>query len=304
MVEFGMVDASAGVHRAGWSILAVLVLVALVSSAAAGELKRQPRGSPFEASTSDESRRNALSAIPYRQLEPQQRGKVDQVLTNVSVFRRMPIRLVECDPELYLFLLRHPDVIVNIWEVLGITQLQVRQGSDGRFRVADNAGVQGTLEILHQSRETQLAYAEGAYEGPLSIRPAKGKALILMRSGYVQENDGRWYITTRMDCFLNIEPGATELITKVLQPVVGNVADNNFIQTVGFLGSLSRTAEANHHGVQRLASRLQHVQPELRQELSKMAERIGTAAWQSVEDRPPADPPVIAAEQTIAPKRQ
>jgi len=285
------------------AICLAAVLLGWSNAAAAGELKRSSRANPFDASASDDSRRNALGAIPYDKLDPQQRNKVSQVLSNVSVFRRMPIRLVECDPELYLFLIQHPDVIVNIWEVLGVTQLQVRQGPDGRFRIADNAGVRGTLEMLYQSQNTQLAYAEGSYEGPLSIRPAKGRALILLRSGYVQENDGQWYITTRMDCFLNIDPGATELITKILQPMVGNVADNNFVQTVAFLGSLWRTAETNPRGVQRLATRLQNVQPELRQQLADMAERIGTSV-QTAGDSPSTDPPVIVAEQASSTQRQ
>lgn len=303
MASFCFGCAAGGGQRLGRWLLLILMAAAIAAPLHGGEPKRPVRGSPFEASTSQESRRNALSAIPYAEMQAPQRAKVDQVLTNVSVFRRMPIRLVECDPELYLFLIRHPDVIVNIWEVLGITQLQVRQVEDGRLRVADNAGIQGNLEVLYQSRELQLAYAEGSYEGPLSLRPAKGKALILLRSGYVHENDGRWYITSRMDCFLNIEPGATELITKVLQPVVGNVADNNFIQTVAFLGSLSRTAEVNHTGVQRLATRLQHVQPELRQQLSDIAGRIATGPLQSAEDTP-ASPPVKVAEQTTTAQRQ
>ena len=34
--------------------------------------------------------------------------KVDAVLANVALFRRMPVRVIPCDPDLYLFLVRHP----------------------------------------------------------------------------------------------------------------------------------------------------------------------------------------------------
>ena len=62
-----------------------------------------------------------------------------------------------------------------------------------------------------------------------------------------------------MDCFLNIEPGGAELWTKTVSPLVGKTVDNNFMQTLAFVSSLSRTAEVNDRGVQRLAMQLKHV---------------------------------------------
>ena len=236
----------------------------------------QPMGNPLEATTSPEARQNALASIPYTQLDAQGRAKCDKVLANVTLFRRLPVRVIECDPQLYLFLVRHPDVVVNIWEVFGVSQLHIRQVAPGSFSVVDVAGTRGSLEVLYASDELNVAYGEGCYDGPLSVRPARGSFLLILRSGYLRDTEGRCYITSRLDCFLNVEPGATEFVTKVLQPVVGKIADMNFVQTVGFLGSLSRTAELNHRGVQRLSSKLKYVRPETREELAGMAERIGT----------------------------
>jgi hypothetical protein len=249
---------------------AILMLLAGWASAA------QPVGSPLEASTSPEARQDALASIPYTQLDAQARAKCNNVLANVTLFRRLPVRVIECDPQLYLLLVRHPDVVANIWEVLGVSQIRVRQVSPGNFSVIDIAGTRGTLEVLYASDELNVAYGEGSYEGPLSVRPARGSFLLILRSGYLRDTEGRCYITSRLDCFINIEPGATEFVTKVLQPVVGKIADMNFVQSVGFLGSLSRTAELNHRGVQRLSTKLKYVRPETREELAGMAERIGT----------------------------
>jgi len=277
-----------------------LLLASFVLASGAWTIQAAGAASPsaVAASTSDEARRSALASIPFDKLSATDRAKVDTVLSNVTLFRRLPVQVVECDPQLYLFLVQHPDVIVNIWEVLGVTQVQVRKIGEDTYRVSDSVGLRGALEYLHQGNDTQLAYAEGIYQGPLSVRSAKGRALVILRSGYVRENSGRCYVTSRMDCFLSIDPGATELVTKVLQPVVGNVADNNFVQSVGFLGSLSRTAEVNHRGVQRLSAKLAHVQPELRQELAAHAERIGTqadAALGFVEPASAAEPATTVA---------
>ena len=51
--------------------------------------------------------------------------------------------------------------------------------------------------------------------------------------------------------------------------MVKNV-DTNFIQTVAFLGSMSKTAEVNPQGMTRLADRLTHVQPATRQQFGEV----------------------------------
>ena len=217
------------------------------------------------------------------------------MLANVSIYRRLPVRVTDCDPELFMFLIRHPDVVVNIWELLGVSQVHARQVQEGKFRVGDNSGTTGMLEILYQDPETVLVYARGQYEGVLSTRPAHGSCLLLFKSGYVRENDGRWYVTTRLDAFLDLEPGALELLTKTLQPLVGPVADANFTQTIGFVGSLSHTSEVNPRGVQRLAAKLTHVPPEVRQQFSEITGRVGKKTIDY-----PTRPGVAAREAAMA----
>jgi hypothetical protein len=66
-----------------------------------------------------------------------------------------------------------------------------------------------------------------------------------------------------------------DLITRAIQPFLGRIADSNFAQTVAFVASLSRTAEVNSPGMQRLAARLVHLRPEVRQEFADISRRIG-----------------------------
>ncbi|NQU25103.1 MAG: hypothetical protein HQ567_27775 [Candidatus Nealsonbacteria bacterium] len=260
---------------------AVLALIALLSALILGP--NRPvladgflgfKADPYKATTSRAARENAVESIPLDQLDTKAQAKVSSVLSDLSVFRRMPIRVIDCDPELYLFLLRNPDVVVNIWEVLKIGSLKVKQVETGKFALTELAGTQCTVEFLYRSHNVHVAYAEGTYTGPLFARPVKGRCLLVLKTGYVREPDGRYYITTRLDTFLSIQPGGAELLTKTFHPLVGKTADLNFVQSMAFLGSLSRTAEVNSRGVQRLASRLERVQPEARQRLAELAAEI------------------------------
>lgn len=232
------------------------------------------RPNAIAATTSKAAKDSALRSIPLEQLDARARAKVDAVLARTSLFRRLPIRVVPCDPELYLFAVQHPDVVANVWQVLGMSQMAMDQIGDSAYRINDGAGTRGTVEFLYRSHDTQLVYLDGSYCGPPFPKPVEGRGLLILKSGYVQETDGRCYITTRLDAFVSVEPGAVDLMTRTLQPLVGKNADSNFVQTVAFLASLSRTAEVNHSGMQRLASKLTRVRPEVRQQFAELSQRI------------------------------
>ena len=282
-------------------VLAVLLTATWPSLLVAGQ-PEVPRPDPRMATTSRQARQDAVQSIPLDKLDEQSRAKVASVLSEARIFRRMPIRATQCDPELYLFLVRHPDVVVNVWEVLGVTQLKLRQVGPDTFQVADGAGTLSTIQFLYRSPEAHLIYAEGRYDGPLFTKQVLGRGLLLLKTGYVREPDGRYYITSRLDSFLHLEPGGAALLTRTFQPLVGKVADNNFIQTAGFLGSLSKTAEVDSRGVQRLAGKLNNVQPEVRKEFAEITLRVAQKAAE-LPKRTTQSQPLVANRLEERPKR-
>jgi hypothetical protein len=232
------------------------------------------RSGSLEASTSDAARRDAIRSIPFEKLSPADRAKVQAVLSNVTVFRRLPTRVVDCDPEFYVFLVRHPDVVVNIWEMFKISRLKLRETDEGEFSLNESAGALATIRFVYQNHDTHVIYGEGVYKGPLLAHSVKGRGVLVLKSGFVRETNGRYYITSRMDSFLSIERSAAEIVTKTVSPMLGKTVDNNFTQTLAFVGSLSRTAEVNSRGVQRLGGQLMHIQPEVRARFVELAAEI------------------------------
>lgn len=223
---------------------------------------------------------------------------MQSVVANVSLFRRMPLSIVHCDPDLFAFSVEHPDVIVNIWRVLGISQISVEQIGPASYRVDDGAGTRGTVEYLLRSRDTQLVYVEGSYSGPPLPKPVEGRGVLLLKSASATDSEGRCLMTSRMDAFIAVEPGPVELMTRTLQPLLGKVADLNFQQTVGFLSTLSRTAEFNPPGIQRLAAKITRVRPEVRQEFAEICNRISArSAGQTA--TPLAETPLMVRRSTI-----
>jgi hypothetical protein len=252
--------------------LAVLALVTFASSARAAS--NNGSNDAIQGTSSAAARASAVQSIPFDKLDAASRSKINTVLNNASIYRRMPTRTVNCDPDLYLFLVRHPDVVVNIWEILGVAQMQLRQTDVDSFHINEAEGTAASMEYLYHSSNQQIIYGKWTYTGPLLARKINGHCLAMLRSSYVKEANGKYYITAQMDGFISIESGGAELIARTLQPLMVKNVDNNFIQTVAFLGSLSKTAEVNPQGMVRLADRLTHVQPATRQQLGDVVNSV------------------------------
>lgn len=281
-------------------VLAVLGAVMVSQTILAAE--SMGRSDPSKPDTSRAARENAAQSIPFDKLTKDGQTKVSWALSNASLFRRLPVRVMQCDPEFYLFLVHHPDIVVNVWEVLGASHLTMRQVGPDVYQVTDDIGTAGSIQYLYRSQELNVAYIDGTYTGSLFNHQVRGRGIVILKSSYTQGSDGRSYVTSRLDSFLNIEPGGMEFLTKTFQPMVGKVADNNFLQTVGFVGSLSRTAEVNSPGMQRLARKLAKVSPEVRQQFAQLADQVSRRTARTALSGAPTEPGIPREEDIGDPK--
>lgn len=217
-------------------------------------------------------REQAISAIPFAKLNAPTQQKIRSVIDDCSVYRRLPIQVVHADPEMHLFLIRYPEVVVNMWELMGITKVQIRRVAPYLLHSSDGAGTVGTAELVYGDQDTHIIYGKGYYEGNLVRNRIDGECVLVLKTGYHKGDDGRTYVTNRLDVFVSIKNVGAELVAKTLQPVIGKTADHNFVESTKFLAQISQQAEINRVGMQRLAMRLQRVDAKIRQEFSRIAD--------------------------------
>src|SRR5262245_27369560 len=115
--------APVGVHTAARRLrswLAILSAALCIAPAGVAQAAK-----PLGASTSRAARAEAMRAIPQDKLDETARRKVSYVLSDISIYRRMPTQVIRCDPDLYVFMVNHPHIAVNMWEVLEVSQLSL-----------------------------------------------------------------------------------------------------------------------------------------------------------------------------------
>jgi len=259
------------------SILVALAFVAVLGAQPASADRVE------DASTGRNARRDAERAIPLALLAPDDQARVRYVLENTSLYRRLPTERIDCDPHLFLFLLQNPDVVVKVWQAIGISRVSLERAAPNMFRGEDGQGTECLIKVLRQSPEMTLLYAEGGYNGKLLSKPVEARCVLLLRSTYHREKNGRYYVTCTFDTFVHLERGGLEIVAKALQPLIGRSADVNFAESLAFVSSLSRTAEINPAAMDRIAQRLDGVDENVRDRLSLLSSEVAERSVRSAE---------------------
>jgi len=183
----------------------------------------------------------------------------------------MPDQVISCDPELYLFFVRNPEVVVSMWQLMGITNMTIKRLQDYTYDATDGQGTQARVELIYGTPEKHVFLADGAYEGQLIKRKAPGRCVMVLRTKSTRDRQQRVQLENQLDAFIQLDSVGTELVAKTLQPVLGKTADHNFSETLTFVSRLSQAIEKNASGVERLASRLKGVEQPVKQKFVEIA---------------------------------
>jgi len=257
--------------RAALAVLAAGFLLACEATAAA------PRA-PVGGTNTRVAREDATRGIPLAKIDPQLAPSIKRVVGSPSVYRRLPVQVIDCDPRMYQFLLNNPEVIVGIWQVMGITTVQMVRTGPNSYEATDGAGAAGTVHVVYRDNSTQVMFCQGMYEGPMFPKPIKAQCVLLLKAGYVQEPSGRYLVTCRCDAFIYLDHMGLELIARTFQPMVNKSADINFVETTNFVSMVSRTSEVKPTGMARLGGKLQAVSPDVRERFIQLTQQVAMRA--------------------------
>lgn len=265
-------------HRAISSFVERMTVCALVAATWCWLSAAAPAQETQKPTSGMQARREAASAIPFDRLTDEQKQNVAAVLRKTSVYRRMPTATIRTDAEFYQFILNHPEILANIWQIMEVENVVLRATGENTYIADDGDGTRGEVEFLYRDNDLCLVFARGTYDGPLFTQPITGTAVLLLRSKYARGEDGRSYVTTQLDAFVHLDNVGLDFLAKTFQPLVCRVADYNFLVTASFIESLARTAEVNGMGMQRLAANLQNLDPQVRRDFAKLAAEVNARA--------------------------
>ncbi|MDO5581695.1 MAG: hypothetical protein Q4G69_11250 [Planctomycetia bacterium] len=254
----------------------------------------------MKPSMSRASAKEVMSRIPISKMNEAEQKVVRTVLSDYTIYRRLPMAGGICNPEVFDYFLTHPDTVVGLWEAMGSTQLSMVRTSPNSFDIQDDTGTAGSLYILYQDDEMTVAFCKGFYRGPITNRKIEGDMILVLQMRYTETETRQPITVCRMDSFVRINNMGAELFGRAFAPALGKVADTNFEQTVSFICSLSQLAEESPASFAEMINKLVKTTQQSRTNLYTTVERTYKQAEQRAEGKLPLYQLVAKKNQPIA----
>lgn len=226
-----------------------------------------------EGSSSRKLRNETVQSLPFHQLTAEVKAKISPVLSKPSIYRRLPITSISCDPDYFRFLTRYPEVIVNIWQLMGVTNMTTQRTGPYSISTNDGAGTLSSLELIYGSDNLHIYYGKGTYEGGIVKRKMAGDCVLVLKTEASIDSQGQPQTTSQLDVFLKIENATAGLIAKTITPLVGSTADHNFVESMKFVQRLNDTTSKNGPGVQQMGEKLK-IEADVRQKFNQVVDVV------------------------------
>lgn len=265
----------------------VLLVASCCSLRAAEPQSRRTLG--FPGLTSINQRREVVKNLPLNRLTKNAKQRILSITKSPTLYRRLPTQDIECDKDMFLFLARNPEVLVGMWELMGITQVKIKRTGPYHLEANDGSGTTCKVDLIYGDQNVHIYSAEGGYEGRMTPKPIRGKGVFVLRSSYRRGQSGKTIVNGTLDCFVQFDSFGTDLVARTLGGIIGKSADSNYVETARFVQQISQASVKNPPAMLDIANRLPQVSAATRKKFAEVVVTVARRAEQPVTQayRPP-----------------
>ena len=234
--------------------------------------------------------RKAKAAVPTQAMPGRNGQLVDDVLSNLSIYRRLPDIRCEADPRVLDYFLNHPDVAVGIWRALGVSSVQLTQTGPDQYLADDGAGSKGNLSVLYRDAGQQVIFCDGVFLNPVNKQPIQARAVIHFRHRGERSRDGRLFTRHDATMFVSLPSHGYEAVARAISPISNKLADRNFQEVSLFVRMMSLAMTEQPDWVADLSDRIADVPADRCDRLATLAGTIHSDAYGDRRRRVAAQP--------------
>ena len=224
------------------------------------------------------AKQKAVAKIPFERMTASATERIKSTINPKAIYKHLPKSTIQCSPELYIQLVRYPELVCNMWELMGAAKLRVNRIGEFEFIVSDLKGNTSQVELIYGTQNTHVFLIDGNYKGPLLVKNIKAKTVVVVHSSF-ELNDKSEPITKHsIDLFMNLDSGIGDLVEGVVVPLFMKVTEWNYDEITKFVGQVYDVALTKPDGMQRLITKLTRCQPAIRKRLSKVTTAIAESS--------------------------
>jgi hypothetical protein len=143
---------------------------------------------------------------------------------------------------------------LELWRALGGSTATLECIGPGQFQGADGHVSTGKWEFAYRTPELTVIYADGQYRGPLLGNTLETRSVLVLRTAYFQERDGKFYIKHQLDGYVKAEAGNLKPVARALKPVFQKSVENTMQESLWFVSLMCRYVQ---HDPQTIANIVQ-----------------------------------------------
>jgi hypothetical protein len=176
--------------------------------------------------------------LPFNEIAPAEREKVRQVVNKPTFKGRGAGEAFGGRPELYDWLLDHPDRALSAWRRLGAVASEIVNHGDGRYSWSDTHGGVIYWHTVYEQKNLRIWYAEGKVR-PAQLMPlVPVQAVLVLRHGDMAERTGRSLLIHQTEIFVQTDSKAAALAARMMGGSVTRLTEQGLGQLELFFSGL------------------------------------------------------------------
>ncbi|MCR9201415.1 MAG: hypothetical protein NXI04_22450 [Planctomycetaceae bacterium] len=227
--------------------------------------------------------------LPYPQMSPGARDRASRILANTSQYRRMPSLQYPVDPNMYQYLINHPDVAVSTWRAMGISKLQMSQKSRFEYEASAADGSDGIADVLWRDANQCLFIVEGRYNSPVLPSSINASALVWLRYRFVRNTKGEILVNQQVETFVHFHSAAIETIARLASRITNSILDRNVFEVSLYARMMSQAGQKDPQWISEVAARLDGVPANRRTELVRVSRGLRPYGVNTALRQPPSE---------------
>ena len=190
----------------------------------------------------------ALATRPSPTLPAQipagERARLQEVAEAASVSARAAGEPFIARPDVFEFLLDHPEFATHVTRALKLARYRIWRGPEGGLWLDDGWGVLGQFSVVYSTSGTRVAYAHGQYQSGL-LPSIRGQAVVLIEYGLSPAADRRSLISPAVTGFVRLDSKVIALAGMLAGSVATAKAEKEARRFVKLFARASRAIEDN-----------------------------------------------------------
>src|ERR687892_196515 len=176
------------------------------------------------------------SALPHAERE-----RLEAIARAAAVSTHVDAQPFVARPEIFQFLLDHPDFATRVTRVLKVSRYRIWREADG-LHLDDGWGTVGRFAVVYAAGRTRVMYARGVYQKRF-LPDIHGEAVVMIEYQVRPAPEGKSIIAAAVTGFVKLDSGLLSMATKLATPVAQAKADKEAKKLVKLFAKVSRAAE-------------------------------------------------------------